>query len=338
MRSVGGRPRTTLAAASVLLAGLLAACTSTPSPTRPQHSAFDPTQICGRGTAGPGAVRHVVWIWFENKRFDRIIGPTGSQARRESPFTNAVAEACGLATDYRSVTHPSLPNYLAAVSGSSAGITSDCSPADCGDLSEPSLFGELEQAGLDWRVFSDAMPSNCDMQTEGRYATKHNPALYFADAADDCQQWDLPLGTPRGGPLATALAADDLPAFSLVVPDLCNDTHDCDVAAGDAWLQTWLPQLAGGEAYTSGRTVVFITWDEGDHGSHAQHCLGRGGDESCHVATLVVAPRVAAGTTSQQPYSHYSLLRTTQELLGLPDLLGRAGDPASASMRAAFGL
>ena len=59
---------------------------------------------------------------------------------------------------------------------------------------------------------------------------------------------------------------------------------------------------------------------------------------SCHIATVVVAPTTPAGARSATLFNHYSLLRTTEELLGLPGRLGHAGDASTASMRAAFGL
>jgi phosphatidylinositol-3-phosphatase len=54
---------------------------------------------------------------------------------------------------------------------------------------------------------------------------------------------------------------------------------------------------------------------------------------SCHVATLVIAPSVRPGTKSATFFSHYSMLRATEEMPGL-GLLGNAAK--ATSMRAAF--
>jgi hypothetical protein len=98
--------------------------------------------------------------------------------------------------------------------------------------------------------------------------------------------------------------------------------HDCPKTAGDAWLRSWLPMILANASYRSGELVVFLTFDE-----------GFGADN--HVATIVVSPYVAAGTVARTPYTHYSLLRTTENLLGL-SLLGHARH--TVGMRRAFGL
>ena len=68
-------------------------------------------------------------------------------------------------------------------------------------------------------------------------------------------------------------------------------------------------------------TAVFITWDEGNFSVKPQD------PEYLNVLTMVVAPSVPRGASSRLPANHYSLLRTTEELLDLPLL----GDAANAS-------
>lgn len=82
--------------------------------------------------------------------------------------------------------------------------------------------------------------------------------------------------------------------------------HDCPVAAGDAWLRTFVPLIVGAAAFRSGGGL-FITVDESS-GS---------GIDSNHVATIVAGPGVVPGTRSAVPHSHYSLLRTVQDAWGL---------------------
>ena len=77
-----------------------------------------------------------------------------------------------------------------------------------------------------------------------------------------------------------------LPAFSFVTPNLCNDTHDCSVATGDTWLQSWFAKILASPAYRAGTTVIFLTWDEDD------------GSASNQVPLLVISPSTPAGTTS----------------------------------------
>jgi hypothetical protein len=80
------------------------------------------------------------------------------------------------------------------------------------------------------------------------------------------------------------------------------------VAEGDAWLRAFVPRILDSPAWKDDG-ALFITFDEG-------------ADKSIHnqVATIVAAPGVAAGTTSDVAHSHYSLLRTIQDGFGLPCL------------------
>jgi phospholipase C len=252
---------------------------------------------------------------MENRTYSSVLG-SGAAA----PRLSAYARKCGLATQSYAVTHPSLPNYLAATSGSTGGVRSDCGPAQC-PQNRGSLFGQVQKAGKQWRSYVEAMPHNCDLSIAGRYAPKHNPAVYFTPVRSRCKSWDVPMGGSRGA-FATALSRRTLPAFSMVTPDMCHDGHDCSTSTADSWLGTWLGRITASPAYRSGDTAVFVTWDEGV-GSNQ------------HIATVVVAPTVPRGTRSSLRFTHYSLLRTTEDLLGLP----RLGAAAKArSMRAAFHL
>src|SRR3954471_11735366 len=71
----------------------------------------------------PAAGSHVVLLVMENKEQGRVIGS------RSAPFLNRLARRGGAATQSFGVRHPSLPNYIALVSGSTQGITDNCT--DC---------------------------------------------------------------------------------------------------------------------------------------------------------------------------------------------------------------
>lgn len=287
---------------------------TTPSRVPAQSPASAP---CSGTPTPPAGQRLVIWIFMENKESASIVGS------RNAPYINTLATECGLATNYQAVTHPSLPNYLAATGGSTAGVHSDCSPGDC-PVRGRSIFQQLQDAGQSWRSYEESMPSNCAQSSTDGYATKHNPAAYYTAIRERCRQWDVPLGSPQTGPLATALRDGTLPAFSFVTPNICHDMHDCSVSTGDRWLREWIPLITGMPDYRSGRTVVFLTWDEAE-----------GGSDSNHVACLVLAASVPMGLRVGDDFGHYSLLRTTEELLSLP-LLGKAA--SARSMRAAFHL
>jgi len=170
------------------------------------------------------------------------------------------------------------------------------------------------------------MPSNCYLSSSGRYAVKHNPAAYFVPIRSDCAVWDVPMGTTSGGAFLNDLSANTLPAFSFVTPDMCNDTHDCGVGTGDSWLQGWIPKIVASPAYQSGNTAIVLTWDEDDFTTVNQ------------VATIVISPTTTPGTRSGTAFDHYSLLKTTEQMLGISTYLGHAGDAGTTSMRSAFHL
>ncbi|HET9078312.1 MAG TPA: alkaline phosphatase family protein [Acidimicrobiales bacterium] len=280
----------------------VAAIPTTTVPTSPTAGAASPSGPC-TGAAPPDAVTHVVWIIMENRGLRQIDG-SGS-----APYINRLGRQCGVATDYSGVAHPSLPNYIALTSGSTQGITDDAEPAGH-RLAVPSIFSLL---GPGWRALAESMPTNCDRTTGGRYAARHNPAVYYTNIAAACAAQDVPLGP-----------VPDLSArFTIITPDVCSDMHDCSTATGDRWLAGEVPQILGSAGYRSGSTVLFITWDENDSGGAL-------------VPTYVIAPSVPPATRSSQPFDHYSLLRTTEDLLGLRPLLGKAA--AATDMSPAFHL
>jgi hypothetical protein len=244
---------------------------------------------------------------MENHAYGSVMGSSSA------PFENSLVKQCGSATNNNGVSHPSLPNYLAATGGSTFGVADDANPS-AHKIGADSIFGQIAQAGLTWRSYNESMPTNCDTTSSGSYAVKHNPAAYYVAIRAACGTNDVPLE----GHFDRDVAAGSLPSFSFVTPNLCNDTHDCAVRVGDAWLATWIPKLLAGPNYRSGNTLIVITWDEGEGGSN-------------RIPTIIVGPSVPAGTVAAQRFDHYALLRTTEDLLGLAHLQAAASAPSMAS-------
>ncbi|WP_121192300.1 alkaline phosphatase family protein [Motilibacter peucedani] len=260
-------------------------------------------------------VTKVLTVVEENRR--------SSGAALAMPYLAALGRTYGEAGDYRSLTHPSLPNYLAMAGGSTFGVTDDKGPARH-PLHGPSVFDVALAAGASARVYAEAMPAPCTTRTTGRYAVKHNPWAYFADAASrrNCARYDVPAGSPSSGLLHADIAAGRLPEVGLLVPDICDDGHDCSLGRADAWLHRWLPQVFAGPDWRAGRLAVVVTFDEVE---------GHGGG---HVLTVVMAP----GLTGARPRSaldHRSWSRWMSELTGTAPLREAASAP---SLGRAFGL
>jgi phosphatidylinositol-3-phosphatase len=255
---------------------------------------------------------HVVWVVMENHSYSQIIGNTTS-----APYINQLATTYGNATKMFAEGHPSLPNYIAMTSGSTQGITDDNGPSSH-LLNVHSIFSQL---GTNARSLEESMPSNCDKSNSGNYVVRHNPEAYYTNLGTACSTNDVPVGTTPN------LSA----AFTFITPNLCHDMHanscvgSSDVIAqGDQWLKSFIPSVFATPQYQAGNTVVFLTWDEG------VSCSGC----TNQSPTIVISP-TTRGITSSTTYTHYSMLRTTEEILGLP-LLGNA--QSANSMRAAFNL
>jgi phosphatidylinositol-3-phosphatase len=137
-------------------------------------------------------LQHVVWIWMENRDYAEVIGSGAA------PYENQLAAQCGVAANYTAIGAPSLPNYIAAISGSTQGI-SDNNPPASHPLNVASLYSQLATAGLQWRNYEESAPSNCPSVDFGQFAVRHDPAPYFTNIAAACANWDVPMGTTSGG-------------------------------------------------------------------------------------------------------------------------------------------
>jgi hypothetical protein len=290
-------------ALTTALAAVIITCALQPNtvPADGRGVALSRAHPCGSAPARDAHYRHVVWIVMENRSFSDVIGSG------KAPYLDSLAKSCGLATNFSAEDHPSLPNYLAMTSGSTQGVSDDDGPSSHG-IGARSLFGQL---GSNWRALQESMPSACRRSDSGLYVVHHNPATYYADSHDRCVANDVPL----------ARRPDISARFTFMTPNNCSNMHSCDVVKGDRWLASWVPKILRTREYRARKAALFVTWDEGD--------------ESQRIATLVIAPTTRRGTRSGASYNHYSLLRTTEELLRLP-LLGKAA--SARSMLRAFAL
>ena len=288
------------------------------------------TAICGTRSTPPRRYAHVIWIWMENHSFGDIVGSPAA------PYINDVLVAgCGLATNFHNITHVSLPNYIGATTGLPLSrlqqFLFDCRPSATCSSDANSLFAQVPS----WKAYMDSMTTNCRTMGVVGYAVRHNPPPYPA-SLPGCAMFDVPYTD-----LQADLDNDTLPAFSFITPNTVNDMHDgpdpIAIQNGDTWLQNELPKILSSAAYQSGTTAVFVTWDEGSFAgfSFGEDCATNTTDESCHIPAIVISPYTPSGATSARLFNHYSLLKTTEQMLGVRKL-GRA--IFAKSMRGAFNL
>src|SRR5689334_23299682 len=119
------------------------------------------------GQSSHATYSHVIWIWMENRSYGQVLGSSGG-----APHLASYAKECGVATNYDAITHPSLPNYIAATSGSTQGISSDCDPSTC-PVSGPSLYSQLDASGSGWAAYAEDMQRPCDQDSYDHYAARH---------------------------------------------------------------------------------------------------------------------------------------------------------------------
>ncbi len=290
------RPRSGAAAlAAATVACSLIACASggaarPPVPTHAKRS--------------PGS--RVVVVMMENKERGSVIGS------RSAPYVNKLARRYASPRNYFGVTHPSLPNYLALIGGSTFGVDSDCTGCNQG---ASNLVDQLERAHVSWKGYMEGMPRACfGGGSYKRYAKKHNPFAYFTTITSDPARCAKIVPATR---LKTDMARGSLPRFVFITPDLCNDTHDCSVAHGDAYLAKLIPPLLG----QLGRNgFLVLAWEEGSTNASCCGGLARGG----RLPVVVAGPRVRRGAQPAVGYSHYSTLRTIEDAFRLPHLRNAA--------------
>ncbi len=313
------RTALTAAIAAALLASLtsVAVAHAAPSASAASASASMAGGPCGTASTTDGqahAIRHVVWVVFETKTRDAVLAdPT------VAPYLTGLAAECGQATAYQSV--PYHAAKLAMTSGTDWGVQGDVAT-----VPGPDLFSQL---GTSWTAYLGGMPANCWPTDTDLYYARHNPAAYFTDNQAACASRDLPLpSTPAELDLSQPFTwiEADVPDSMHGCPVLCSATTEGQVAAGDAWASTWISGLVASPQYLEGDTAIFVVWDQGTNAT-----------TNANTAFLAISPYTTPGYVSSVPYDHYSLLRGTEDLLGLAPL-AHAGDAGTTSVADDFGL
>ncbi|MBV8372350.1 MAG: acid phosphatase [Candidatus Eremiobacteraeota bacterium] len=231
-------------------------------------------------------VAQVTVVVMENKDYDRIIGSA------EAPYINKTLIPSGaLLTNSHAVGHPSEPNYLALFSGSTHGIHGDPCPTT---FPGSNVAVELIAAGDTFGGYSESMPHDGYTGCYHRgYARKHSPWVDFPNV-------------PSSDNLVYRGFPQSPPTLTWITPNLCNDMHDCHIVHGDNWLSKHLPHIIAWDQQHNG--LLIVTFDE----------AAPDRDHTNNIATILVGPMVAAGSTNDQNLTHYAVLHTIEALFTLP--------------------
>jgi phosphatidylinositol-3-phosphatase len=233
------------------------------------------------------------------------------------PYLHSLIARSGSATQYYANTHPSIGNYFMLTTGQV--VTNDDGYAQT--VAADNIVRQLLAAGRTWKSYAEDLPSvGYTGSRSGRYARKHNPLSFFSDVVDD------PVQRQRLVPFsqfALDLAADALPDYSFIVPNLCNDAHGCSLQAADAWLRANIAPLLASSTFQKDGLLI-IVFDEAE--SDDTHGGGR-------ILWTAISPKAKPGFRSGRLYQHENTLRLMAEGLGLSRYPGAA---ATASNMAEF--
>jgi phospholipase C len=280
---------------------------STDAPTLPEPTATAVALI--------PEFEHVVTIVFENKEFGTVIGSG------KMPYFNSLARSNTLLTAHYAVAHPSLPNYLALISGETFGLNFTCIKCLYDVATLPDL---IEASGRTWKTYQEDMPTACyEGPDHGLYAMKHNPFMFFESIrldAERCSSHVVPFTQ-----LYADITAGQLPNYAFITPNLCNDAHDCGLDVADAWLQSLMLVLQPALDNAAAPYLIILTWDEGQ-GDHS--CCSMPAQAGGRIATVLVSRQAKSGFEDNTPYTHYSLLKTIAEAWHLP-YIGKAAEPTN---------
>jgi hypothetical protein len=267
---------------------------------------------------------HVFLILDENLSYSQVIGSP------VAPEINALAGDYGIATHYTGVGDPSEPNYVGMLGGSTFGITDDNPYFWPGHtVNQPNLMSQLEAAGKTWKAYLQGIPyagyrgycypAKClgIPDADSLYRAKHNGIVNFADM-------QTPAEFAKQVPytqFATDLASGNVPNFSYIIPDECEDIHGAPpfctdngkagsvdqnwlIATGDAVVGSLVGQITSSPLWQSGNNAIVLTSDEGNNKNQT-------------VATVVITSHGPRGVKDNTGYNHYSLLASLEAAFGL---------------------
>ena len=268
----------------------------------------------------PPSIAHVFVVAMENENLGKIYDNAAA------PYINGTLIATGARAtsfiDELPVGSPSEPHYVWMEAGTNAfadrTFTTDSAPsASNSTASTEHLATQIAGAGLSWAAYEEGIggaTGSCPIAGSGFYAPKHDPFVFFQDVAGNPPAKDTPACAAHFKDLpalAGDLSAGAIADYVFITPNLCHDMHGASgcpdsnwIRAGDSWLRDNLPPILAFAEANGG--VVFVLWDEGD--------------SSGHLPFLALGPGVKSAYAGAVTYSHSSVLKTVEEMLGLPIL------------------
>ncbi|EFQ31499.1 phosphoesterase [Colletotrichum graminicola] len=253
-----------------------------------------------------------VIIWNENTDYEKALG---------DPNLAWLAEKGIVLDNNFAVTHPSQPNYFASVCGDYLGMQND--NFNRADRNVSTVFDLLDTRGISWGAYMEDMPYSgfegmawVNRQNGANdYVRKHNPPVLFDSVASSEQRLsqikNISMTQPGRSQFHADLAADALPQWIWITPNMTDDGHDTSVTVAGGWTRRFLEPLLS-DARFMRNTLVLVTFDESETYTRQNRILG--------LLLGDAVPSALVNTTDASFYNHYSALATVQANWDLPSL------------------
>ncbi|AOW07708.1 phosphoesterase family-domain-containing protein [Yarrowia lipolytica] len=244
-------------------------------------------------------------IWLENTDYQKAFDQAGLKALTKQGI---------LLTNYFALTHPSEPNYVAAVGGDYFGIFDDIYRTLPEEIF--TVADLLDSKSISWGEYQEHQPYtgfqgfNYSRQTDyaNDYVRKHNPLVMYDSVTKKPER----LGNLKNFTEFHKDVADkDLPQWAFITPNMTNDGHDTDIEVSGTWSYNFLSPLLNNTDFMKDNLII-LTFDETETYT-----------EQNRVFALLLGgaiPENLKGTTDDTVYNHYSNIATVQANWGLPHL------------------
>ena len=270
---IQGMQKCTPLFAGMIVSLMALACGKASSPTAPTPTVPDPTVPSRqsqhrrrprhpRPTSGP--INHVFLVVEENASADAVMG--GSQM----PYLNSLATHNGSATQDYADAHPSIGNYFMLTVGNTVTNNNNFS----GIVTDDNIVRQLLAAGKTWKSYAEDLPSvGYTGGDTGGYARKHNVLALLADVVNNPAQAGNLVPFSQ---FSSDLASNAFPNYSFIVPNLCNDGHDCPLTTADAWLQTNIAPLVNSAQFQRDGLLIVCSTKRQTPSSRAEEAVSHG--------------------------------------------------------------
>ena len=275
--------------------------------------------------------QYIVTILMENNGLcdvtPSLVSGCGS-ASNPARYITSLAQSYGFNTHYTGVGHPSEPNYVALLGGSTFGYTSDgyC----CFQLNSPNLVDRLEAAGLSWKAFAEDSSGSGTCGFMPPRSGDHYPFIDFSDMKTSARCANMLTTTsPLDPEFLAAINGVTLPNYVWLTPNDSDNMHSSSITIGDSYLAALVPLILSSRMFTTQNAALFIVFDEGN-----DFCPTGNSKSDCVVAEWA-GPAVKKAYSSTTSYNHYSYLSTLEANWNLASLT--ANDASAPPMTEFFG-